>query len=80
MGSPENFGKLTRDAISIAVEMMRERPWMVLAAPLLAGVPMVLLVNYWLEVAFAERWFRRATGRRLAPLGRVSWEPGKVSS
>jgi predicted metal-dependent phosphoesterase TrpH len=63
-GSSGGYLRLTRDVLVICKEMMRCNPFTLLASPLILGVPAVLLVNYWLEVAFAERWFGRAIKRR----------------
>lgn len=62
MGSSGSYWRLTRDVYRICGNMMLDQPWTVALIPLLAGVPLYLLVNYWLEVAFAERWFGRAAG------------------
>lgn len=79
MGSSGSYARLTRDVVSVCAEMIRDQPWTVLLSPLVAGVPMVLLVHYWLEVAFAERCLARATGGRIAPTSTPSLEIGEVS-
>ena len=43
-------------------------------------VPQVLLVNYWLEVAFAERWFRVLRDRKGFADRGASLSPGEASS
>jgi predicted metal-dependent phosphoesterase TrpH len=50
------FAKLTRDVFMIALEMMREKSWTVLLAPLAVAVPAVTYWNYRDERAFLRRW------------------------
>lgn len=71
-GVDGSFFKLMRDVVLIVLNMMKERPITCALSPLVAGVPLVLLVNYWLEVAFAEKWFGRVTHRELLPLAAPS--------
>ncbi|MBC7928105.1 MAG: PHP domain-containing protein [Bryobacteraceae bacterium] len=78
LGSSGGYLRLTRDVLLICKEMMRSKPWTLALSPLLLGVPVVLFVNYWSEVAFAERWFGRATGRKGVALGNAS-VPGEAS-
>jgi predicted metal-dependent phosphoesterase TrpH len=50
------YAKLTRDVFLIAGEMMREKAWTVLLAPLAFAVPAATLWNYRDEKAFLRRW------------------------
>jgi predicted metal-dependent phosphoesterase TrpH len=50
------YAKLTRDVFVIAGEMMREKAWTVLLAPLALAVPAATLWNYRDENAFLRRW------------------------
>ena len=59
LGESGHYAKLTRAVLEIACDMMRERRWTFLLAPLLAGVPLVILANLALETAFAYKWGRR---------------------
>lgn len=72
LGSSGGFFRLTRDVTLICRQMIRERPWTAALAPLVAAIPPVLFVNYWAEVAFAERWFGEATGRKGLAIGDAS--------
>ena len=57
-GEAGGYWKLTRDVLLVTLELMRERPWALLLAPLAAGIPVVTLLNYVQEAAFARRWAR----------------------
>jgi predicted metal-dependent phosphoesterase TrpH len=59
VGESGDYWKLTRAVLEIARDLMRERRWTVLLAPLLAGVPLVILANLARETAFAHKWGRR---------------------
>jgi len=63
-GESGTYWKLTRDVLLVARELMRERPWALLLAPLAAGIPVVTLLNYFQEVAFARRWGPRVVPQR----------------
>ena len=58
-GESGNYWKLTRAVLEIACDLMRERRWTAVLAPLLAGVPLVILANLVQETSFAHRWGRR---------------------
>jgi predicted metal-dependent phosphoesterase TrpH len=66
-GESGNYWKLTRAVLDIACDLMRERRWTRVLAPLLAGVPLAILANLASESAFAYCWGRR-TQRLSAPL------------
>jgi predicted metal-dependent phosphoesterase TrpH len=56
------FSKLTRDVFLIALEMMREKCWTALLAPLALAVPVVTYWNYRDERAFSSRWAAEVLG------------------
>jgi predicted metal-dependent phosphoesterase TrpH len=53
------FKKLTRDVFLIAIEMMREKRWTALMAPLGMLVPAITYWNYRDERAFCGKWSAR---------------------
>jgi predicted metal-dependent phosphoesterase TrpH len=55
-GESGRFSKLTRDVFLIGVEMMREKSWTMLLAPLAVLVPAVTILNYYSERRFSRRW------------------------
>ena len=55
-GESGGFTKLTRDVFCIARDMMREKSWTALLAPLAVLVPAITLLNYYDERAFLRRW------------------------
>jgi predicted metal-dependent phosphoesterase TrpH len=61
-GESGSFGKLTRDAFLIAVEMMREKNWTAVIAPLAALVPAVAYWNSRAEDAFSRHWGSQILG------------------
>jgi predicted metal-dependent phosphoesterase TrpH len=58
-GKSGSYWKLTRDVLLIVLEMMRDKRWTVLLAPLALMIPPVLLTNYFKEVTFGRYWMRR---------------------
>jgi predicted metal-dependent phosphoesterase TrpH len=60
-GESGTYGKLLRAVLEISCGMMGERRWTLGLAPLLAGVPLVVLAIMARELAFAQRWGRRTT-------------------
>lgn len=58
-GESGNYWKLTRAVLEIASDLMRERRWTVVLAPLLAALPLVILANLVRETSFACHWGRR---------------------
>ena len=89
-GQSGSYWKLTRDVFLIVHEMMRDKRWTKLLAPLAVVIPPALLTNYFKEIAFGRYWMRRVirssspfliyTGPGRIPLwrrGAASWEsPG----
>jgi len=53
-GESGSFQKLTRDVFLIALEMMREKTWTALLAPLAPLIPAVTFLNYCNELAFGR--------------------------
>jgi predicted metal-dependent phosphoesterase TrpH len=60
VGESGDYAKLTQAVWSIGLDLMRERPWTVVLAPLMAVVPAVTMVNLVMEIVFATRWGSRA--------------------
>lgn len=58
-GETGGYFKLTRDVLSIAANMVCERPATAALAPLFFAVPLVVLGNYIVENAFARWWMAR---------------------
>jgi len=58
-GESGSYVKLTRAICEIGAGLMREHPAAVLLSPLFALVPAITLVNYALELWFADKWGRR---------------------
>jgi hypothetical protein len=56
MGESGSVSKLTRDVFSIGFEMMREKYWTALLAPLAFLVPAITCLNYYCERNFRNRW------------------------
>jgi len=69
-GEAGNYGKFTRAVLEIYCGMMREQQWTRWMAPLLAGVPLVVLAIVLRELAFAQHW-RRCTARLSNPVTSV---------
>lgn len=59
-GTSGNFFRLTRDIFSIGGGMVRERPYTAPIVLLGVFVPVITLVNYWMEADFVRRWGHRA--------------------
>jgi predicted metal-dependent phosphoesterase TrpH len=66
-GESGGYWKLTRAVCEIGGELIRERRWTLILAPLLLVVPIVTLVNLTREIAFAQKWGGRI-GRAWTPL------------
>jgi predicted metal-dependent phosphoesterase TrpH len=58
-GESGSVRKLTRDILLIACEMVREKYWTALLAPLAPLAPLACLLNYCCEHAFNRRWAAR---------------------
>ena len=55
-GESGNYWKLTLDVLAVSAEMLREKPFTLLLAPFLVGIPAVTLINHFLERRFARKW------------------------
>jgi predicted metal-dependent phosphoesterase TrpH len=55
-GESGNYWKLTLDVLAISSEMFREKPFTLLLAPLLLGIPAITFINHLLEGRFARKW------------------------
>src|SRR5277367_6153262 len=55
-GESGSFAKLTRDCFKIGFEMIREKSWTAVIAPLAPLVPVITYLNYRDERAFSARW------------------------
>ena len=67
-GEAGSYPKLLRAVLEISCAMIGERRWTLALAPLLSGVPLVVLAIVAREMAFAHRWGRHTSktghGRR----------------
>jgi predicted metal-dependent phosphoesterase TrpH len=61
-GESGSFWKLTRDVFLIGLEMMREKAWTALLAPLAVLVPAVTYWNYRDERVFSRKWAAEVLG------------------
>jgi predicted metal-dependent phosphoesterase TrpH len=48
--------KLTRAVCSIGASMVREKPWTAILTPLMVFVPAITIVNFLMELSFAQKW------------------------
>jgi len=55
-GESGSCWKLTRDILVIAGEMMREKNWTALLAPLAVLLPLASMLNYYNDYAFDRKW------------------------
>jgi predicted metal-dependent phosphoesterase TrpH len=65
-GLSGNYWKLTRAVCEIGVNLVRERSWAIVLAPLFLAVPFVTLVNCLKEFHFDRKWSRRLLGAPIA--------------
>jgi hypothetical protein len=61
-GESGSFRKLTRDVLLIAGEMMREKSWTALLAPLALLIPGITYLNYYHEKRFGRYWAKEILG------------------
>ena len=66
-GESGSFAKLTRDCFLIAGEMMREKSWTTLLAPLGVLLPAFTWFNYFEERQFSRRWAAEVLGEPEIP-------------
>jgi PHP-associated len=62
LGESGSYGKLLRAVLEISCAMMGERRWTIGLAPLMSGVPLVVLAIIARELAFAQHWERTPPG------------------
>jgi predicted metal-dependent phosphoesterase TrpH len=55
-GESGNYWKLTLDVLAIGAEMFQEKPFTLLLAPFLVGIPAVTFIHHLLERRFARKW------------------------
>jgi predicted metal-dependent phosphoesterase TrpH len=55
-GQSGDVWKLTRAVCSIGGSMVREKPWTAILAPLMVFVPAITIVNFLMELSFAQKW------------------------
>jgi len=78
-GQSGSYWKLMRDVFLISLEMMRDKPWTMLLAPLAVMIPPAILTNYCKEVLFGRYWMRSVT-RTYRRAGQVPlWRGGAAS-
>ena len=65
-GGDGSYFLLTAEVLSIVRSLLLERPWTAALLPLLAMLPLVLLLNYAKETWFAACWQARLRARLLA--------------
>ena len=65
-GDSGSFARLTRDVFLIGKEMMREKTWTMLLAPLGLLIPAATALNYFEEGAFERRWTEKVLGQPAA--------------
>lgn len=68
-GESGSFSKLTRDVFAIGFEMMREKSWTAVLAPLAFLVPAITYLNYYSERNFRNRWAPQVLGKSDAEKG-----------
>ena len=55
-GESGDVWKLTRAVCSIGASMVREKPWTAILTPLMVFVPAITIVNFLMELSFAQKW------------------------
>jgi predicted metal-dependent phosphoesterase TrpH len=73
-GESGSYPKLLRAVLEISCGMMADRRWTLVLAPLMSGVPLVVLAIIARELAFAQRWGHHTakTGHGPVPLQDLS--------
>jgi predicted metal-dependent phosphoesterase TrpH len=71
-GASGSFPRLTRDVLVIARELMREKSWTMLLAPMGLLIPAITAINYLDERMFDRRWAAKVLGES-EPRRRRSW-------
>jgi predicted metal-dependent phosphoesterase TrpH len=78
-GESGSFRKLTRDVFLIAGEMMREKSWTALLAPLGVLIPGITYLNYYQEKRFGRYWAKEILGESEARKN-SGWMPARQSA
>jgi predicted metal-dependent phosphoesterase TrpH len=60
--------KLTRAVCSIGASLVRDQPWAAILVPLMALVPAITIVNFVMELSFAEKWGNRVASGPKTPV------------
>jgi len=55
-GQSGDVWKLTRAVCSIGASMVREKPWTAILTPLMVFVPAITIMNFLMELSFAQKW------------------------
>lgn len=77
-GGSGSYARLTRDVFHIAAGTLRENPWLLPIAPIVAVIPIWTLANSLGEALFARTWVRQLEAAGMlepAPASRPAW-PG----
>jgi hypothetical protein len=72
-GESGNYWKLTLDVLAIGSEMFRDKPFTLLLAPLLVGIPVFTFINHLVEARFAGKWGQAWARRRGLDGGGPVW-------
>ena len=73
-GESGSFSRLTLDVALIARDMMREKAWTRLLAPIGVLIPFATMLNYYEEYAFGRRWAAKILGE-IETRKRPCWIP-----
>jgi len=71
-GESGSTAKLARDLLAIGIEMMKDRSWMTLLAPLATLLPAAAFLNYYHERIFGRRWAAKVLYKNM-PTTRARW-------
>lgn len=74
-GGSGSYARLTRDVLHIAGGTLRESPWLLPIAPIVAVIPIWTLANSLCEAAFVRYWVRQ-----LAAAGMLEAQPASAPS
>jgi predicted metal-dependent phosphoesterase TrpH len=55
-GESGDVWKLTKAVCSIGGSMVREKPWTAILTPLMVFVPAITIMNFLMELSFAQKW------------------------
>ena len=71
-GESGSTTKLARDLLAIGVEMMKDRSWTTVLAPLATLLPAAAFLNYYHERTFGRRWAAKVLYQNM-PTKRARW-------